>query len=84
MTEWMRRFIAWIAVASWLGTGCTQRNVTPPTPQKVVTVCSGCGSKWYSYDGEARPIAKCPNCPMSAEEIERLIEAVRNRGDVRR
>lgn len=74
------RFIAWIALAAGIGTGCTQRNVTPPTPKEVVAVCSGCGSEWYSYDGKpAEPITKCPNCPMSEEEFEALKEQMRKR-----
>ena len=74
------RFIAWIALAAWIGTGCTQRNDTPPTPKEVVTVCSGCGSEWYSYDGKpAEPITKCPNCPMSEEEWQALKEQMRKR-----
>ena len=77
---WAGLFIAWIALAAWIGTGCKQRNVTPPKPNEVVTVCSGCGSEWYSYDGKpAEPITKCPNCPMSEEEFEALKEQVRKR-----
>lgn len=72
--------IAWIALAAWIGTGCTQRNVTPPKPKKVVTVCSGCGTEWWSQSGKpSEPITKCPNCPMSEEEFEALKEQIRKR-----
>jgi hypothetical protein len=74
------RFILAIALASWIGTGCTQRNVTPPKQKKAVTVCSGCGTEWWSQSGKKpEPITKCPNCPMSEEEFEALKEQMRKR-----
>jgi hypothetical protein len=75
---WAGRFIAWIALAAWIGTGCAQRNDTPPKPQEVVTVCSGCGTEWWSQSGKKpEPITKCPNCPMSEEELAALLEQTR-------
>lgn len=56
------------------------RNVTPQAPRGVVTVCSGCGTEWESFDdGPHEPITKCPNCPMSEEEWEALKEEMRKR-----
>jgi len=49
-----------------------------PAPQRIVTVCSGCGSEWES-DGPTKPITTCPNCPLSDEEWERLKKQVRDR-----
>jgi hypothetical protein len=43
-------------------------------------VCSACGTEWRSYvTGKAKPITKCPECPMTPEEFERLKEEVRKR-----
>jgi hypothetical protein len=45
-------------------------------------VCSACGTEWRSYvTGKAKPITKCPGCPMTPEEFERLKEEVRKRRD---
>jgi hypothetical protein len=55
----------------------------PLAPQRVVTVCSGCGSEWVlvsSIDATPMtPISTCPNCPLSMDEFERLKEQVRKR-----
>jgi len=48
----------------------------------VITVCSGCGTEWESMGpGHPEPITKCPNCPMTPEEFERLKEEMRKRKD---
>ena len=54
----------------------------PPAPQRVVTVCSGCGSEWSLVSpvgGTMEPITTCPNCPLSDEEWERLKKQIRER-----
>jgi hypothetical protein len=57
----------------------------PPAPQRVVTVCSGCGSEWVLVSSleedetPMKPITTCPNCPLSTDEFERLKEQVRKR-----
>jgi len=58
--------------------GATASKPAPPPPPKiVVTVCSGCGEPWRGeYTG---PITRCPNCPLSDEEWERLKKQVRDR-----
>jgi nitrous oxide reductase accessory protein NosL len=74
------RFLLGLAVAALLAAGCETRNDPPPKPKKVVTVCSGCGTEWWSQDGKpSKPITKCPNCPMSEKELEELIEQMRKR-----
>jgi hypothetical protein len=53
-------------------------NAKPKPPQGFVTVCSGCGSEFESYGpGKPDPITKCPNCPMTPEEWERLKDELR-------
>jgi len=52
----------------------------PEPPKPVVTVCSGCGTEWHSAGpGQPKPIATCPNCPMTPEEFERLKEEMRRK-----
>lgn len=49
-------------------------------PLRTVRYCERCGAKWTSFGNKpAPPITKCPECPMSMEEFERLKESVRNR-----
>jgi hypothetical protein len=61
-------FIACLALA-----GCCDA-VKPEPPKPVITVCSGCGSEWESYGpGKPEPITKCPNCPITPEELDALI-----------
>ena len=74
------RFLLGLAIVAALAAGCETRNDQPPKPKKVVTVCSGCGTEWWSQSGKpSKPIAKCPNCPMSPEALESLIEQMRKR-----
>lgn len=60
--------------------GCAS-HLPAPQPKastKVVTVCSGCGTEWWAQgEKPPKPITKCPNCPMSKEEFEALIESLR-------
>jgi hypothetical protein len=54
------------------------RSVEPPkppeTPKPIITVCSGCGTEWESMGpGQPEPITKCPNCPITPEELDALI-----------
>lgn len=63
---------------------CREEAMKPPPKSEAenhtVTVCSGCGSEWESFDDKpSDPITKCPNCPMSDEEFEALKEAARKR-----
>jgi len=55
----------------------------PPAPQRVVTVCSGCGSEWSLVSSldqtPMKPITTCPNCPLSMDEFERLKKEMRER-----
>ena len=71
------RFILWVALVAMLA-GC---NTKPQSPQGYVTVCSGCGTEFWSpaWGGKPKPITKCPNCPMSEEEWEALKEQMRKR-----
>ena len=70
------RLILWVALVAILA-GCSTK---PQSPQGYVTVCSGCGSEWESFDDKpSDPITKCPNCPMSEEEWEALKEQMRKR-----
>ena len=74
------RFLLCLAIVAALAAGCETRNDQPPKPKKVVTVCSGCGTEWWSQSGKpSKPITKCPNCPMSEEEWEALKEQMRKR-----
>jgi hypothetical protein len=70
------------AIAVWFSAILLQHPrkppATPPAPQRIVTVCSGCGSEWESA-GPAKPITTCPNCPLSDDEWERLKKQVRER-----
>jgi hypothetical protein len=48
-------------------------------------VCSGCGAEWTTLHKDrfwkpSAPITRCPECPMTEEEFEKLKEQVR-RGD---
>jgi len=70
----------WVCCAAMLAK-VQPRPKKPAQPPVVVTVCSGCGAEWESYDGQAEPITKCPNCPMSEEEWEALKESIRKRRD---
>lgn len=64
---------------------CRTASLKPPTradaeKPRNVTVCSGCGTEWESFDNKpSKPITKCPNCPMSEEEWEALKEQMRKR-----
>ncbi len=64
---------------------CRTESLKPPPKAeaekpRTVTVCSGCGSEWVSFDDKpSDPITKCPNCPMSEEEWEALKEQMRKR-----
>ena len=60
-------------VASLALSGCG--DPVKPAPHKpIITVCSGCGSEFESYGpGEPEPITKCPNCPITPEELDALI-----------
>jgi hypothetical protein len=72
--------VIWSAIASatWLAWFLLPRHIIDAAPHKIVTICSGCGSEWTSLGPVApKPITKCPNCPMSMEEFERLKEKVR-------
>jgi len=55
----------------------------PPAPQRVVTVCSGCGSEWVLVSSldetPMTPISTCPNCPLSMDEFERIKKALREK-----
>jgi nitrous oxide reductase accessory protein NosL len=76
------RFLLGLAIVAALAAGCETRNDQPPKPKKVVTVCSGCGTEWWSQSGKpSKPITKCPNCPMSEEEWEALKEQMRKRAE---
>ena len=69
----MRKLALLVAV---LAGGCSPPE--PPQPAAVVTVCSRCGAEWRSYgDGPRKPIAHCPECPMSLDEFEALKARVR-------
>jgi hypothetical protein len=73
-----RLFVIFVAFAF---AGCSVPS-KPESPKPVITVCSGCGSEWHSTGpGQPQPIAKCPNCPMTPEEFERLKEELRKRKD---
>lgn len=71
------RFILWVALVAMLA-GCETKQ---KSPQGYVTVCSGCGTEFWSpsWGGPPKPITKCPNCPMSEEEWEALKEQMRKR-----
>ena len=75
-----RRLILWAAIVAMLAAGC-ESNKKPQSPQGYVTVCSGCGTEFWSpsWGGPPKPITKCPNCPMSEEEWEALKEQMRKR-----
>jgi len=49
---------------------------TPPAPQRIIRVCNGCGTKWRGED--TGPITKCPRCPLSQEDLERLKQQMLN------
>jgi uncharacterized protein YceK len=60
-------------VASLALSGCGEA-VKPQAPKPIITVCSGCGTKWESIGpGQPEPITKCPNCPITPEELDALI-----------
>jgi len=60
-------------VACFALSGCGD-PVRPEPSEPTITVCSGCGSEWESMGpGEPEPITKCPNCPITAEELDALI-----------
>ena len=71
------RFILWVALVAMLA-GC---NTKQQLPEGYVTVCSGCGTEFWSpsWGGPPKPITKCPNCPMSEKEWEALREQMRKR-----
>jgi len=53
-----------------------------PTPQRIVTICSGCGSEWSLVSpvgGPMKPIDTCPNCPLSMDEFELLKKEMREK-----
>jgi len=61
-------FVACLALC-----GCGDA-VKPEAFKPIITVCSGCGSEWESMGpGEPEPISKCPNCPITLEELDALI-----------
>jgi hypothetical protein len=74
------RFLFGLALAAALAVGC-ESSTKPKSPQGYVTVCSGCGTEFWSpsWGGPPKPITKCPNCPMSEEEWEALKEQMRKR-----
>lgn len=51
----------------------------PDRPKLIAVTCEGCGCVWESYDGHRDRIKQCPNCPMSAEEFERLKQEAKKR-----
>jgi len=70
--------VAWLAAAARAALAFKKKP--KPGRPRARTVCSGCGSEWTAmHDGPMEPIEKCPNCPMSMDEFERLKEQVRNR-----
>jgi len=83
----MRHFLAGVVslciLVVSIFSGCNPQQTPQPIPvqpEPVITVCSGCGTEWRSYDkGPHKPISKCPECPMSIEEFETLKKAVRER-----
>ena len=81
LTDTHKKLAAGVVLVAAMACGCSQP--TPPQkpapqPAAVVTVCSGCGTEWRSYDdGPRKPITKCPECPMSLDEFEALKERVR-------
>lgn len=70
---------AYLSLAVFLGAyAALVLRPRPAAPAWHIEACSGCGTEWRSpYPQE--PIDRCPNCPMSEEEFERLKESVRNR-----
>jgi hypothetical protein len=83
MEHFIRHFIVSVVLIACSLFGCRPqpRSIpTPAQPKPVITVCSGCGTEWRSYDqGPHNPISKCPECPMSIDEFEALKKAVRER-----
>ena len=74
---WCVAFTAFAALTVWAAFSLN-RPRKPADPVWYVEVCSGCKTEWRSqYPQE--PIDRCPECPMSEEELERLKESVRNR-----
>jgi hypothetical protein len=67
----MKRLALFAACLALAGCG---EAVKPEAPKPTVTVCSGCGSEWESYGPDKpEPITKCPNCPITPEELDALI-----------
>ncbi len=58
-------------------------SAKPKPSEGFVTVCSGCGTEFWSpnWGGKPKPITQCPNCPMSEEEWESLKEQMRKRAE---
>ena len=79
MSAGSRGYLAALLSATLAFAGCSVAS-KPEPPRPIITVCSGCGTEWRSYvTGKAKPITKCPECPMTPEEFERLKEEVRKR-----
>jgi hypothetical protein len=74
---WWVTFAAFAAVTVWAACVLNKPR-TPAAPVWYVEVCSGCKTEWRSQCPQ-EPIDRCPECPMSEEEFERLKESVRNR-----
>ena len=81
MSAASRGYLAALLSIALAFAGCSVAS-RPERPKPIITVCSGCGSEWESYGpGKPEPITKCPNCPMTPEEFERLKEEMRKRKD---
>ena len=81
MSAGSRGYLAALLLATLAFAGCSVTS-KPEPPKPIITVCSACGTEWRSYvTGKAKPITKCPECPMTPEEFERLKEEVRKRRD---
>lgn len=74
--------LVWLALFV-IASICRTASLKPPPKAEVekprtITVCSGCGTEWWSESGKPpKPRTKCPNCPMSEEEWETLKEEMR-------
>lgn len=77
--EALKRTVKWfvfgVVLAASLVTTCV---IDPPWKQKKKSQyplkCLGCGSEFVSDNPKAKDVESCPNCPLSWEEFEKLIE----------